>query len=728
MVGAWRGETGVCNALNVLVSAGLKMKIGIITIQKCNNYGADLQAYALGAKLRSMGHDAENIDYLFYKHPRHQGGKLEKPVLSISLKNRVKESLFPIIATLKSFRSRCVTRERRKRFDEWFNVNVKVGREYRSVKSLYDDSPEYDVYMVGSDQVWNPRLYSNIRPYFLDFVPKCAKCVSYASSFGVGELSGPVFYKYKQWLKKFSHVGLREESGMRIVKAMSLDAEIAHVLDPTLLLDAKEWAAVAVEPAEKPAQKYLLLYDLIASEETVALARRWARQNEWNVVRIGDCGYGPGEFIWLFAHAEAVVTNSFHGTIFSILHHKPFYSVIPNGMGNAGRIESLLAKLGLSDRMVDASICCKYELSGLVDWGQVDLRLEAARGESLDFLRRAIMGEVREVPHGLPLRCFMAQNRSNKQRATSTSGGIFRILAEHIISRGGIVYGAAFDDDFRYVRHVSAETIKDIAPLMKSKYVWSDPSKAYKDALRKLKSGREVLFTGTPCQIAAIKAMAKGYDGKLLTVDFVCHGTPRADMFASYMKELEECFGGKCITYDFRDKRMGWNFPRVNAEFTRGGVYSKIIRNDPWYIGFCLNATLREGCFACPYTTLERVADFTIADCWRIAASHPEWDDNKGTSLVMANTNKSFSMWREIASTGKIAYGEYDIDLAQMRNESLMQRARKPMVYDEVQETFEETGSFGRAATFFMTRKFVWKAKVIFWTKKLGWFYFKHRQ
>ena len=77
------------------------MKIGIITIQKCNNYGADLQAYALGAKLRSMGYDAENIDYLFYKHPRHQGGKLERPTLPISLKNRIKEILSPIIATLK---------------------------------------------------------------------------------------------------------------------------------------------------------------------------------------------------------------------------------------------------------------------------------------------------------------------------------------------------------------------------------------------------------------------------------------------------------------------------------------------------------------------------------------------------------------------------------------------------------------------------------------------------
>lgn len=546
-------------------------RIGIITIQKCNNYGADLQAYALGAKLRSLGYDAENIDYLFYKNPRHLGGRADKPVLPISLVNRIKEKLFPAVSFLRGFKC-CRQRVARiSRFDSWFRANVKVGQEYRSVKSLYDNPPQYDIYMVGSDQVWNPRLYSNIKPYFLDFAPKGARCVSYASSFGVSELSGIAFYRYKQWLRRFSHIGLREKSGADIVNAMALDAEVAHVLDPTLLLNSQEWLEVSIEPNEKPVGKYILLYDLIASQETVAFTCRWARQNGWNVIRIGDGAYGPGEFLWLFANAEAVVTNSFHGTVFSILNHRPFFTVIPRGMSNAGRIESLIAKLGLSGRVVHASACDKQSLSGVLDWVGIDSKLNALRKESIDFLERAISGEAHKTVHRLPLRCYAAQNRSDEQRATSTSGGIFRILAEYVISRGGIVFGAAFDKDFRHVRHISADAIEAIDPLMKSKYVWSDPAKAYKDAVRELKAGREVLFAGTPCQIAAIKKLAKDCDSRLLTVDIVCHGTPRADMFASYIEELEGRFGGKCVSYDFRDKRMGWNFPRVNAEFAGGG-------------------------------------------------------------------------------------------------------------------------------------------------------------
>ena len=704
------------------------MKIGIITIQKCGNYGADLQAYALGAKLRLMGYDAENIDYLFYKNKRHQGGRMESPVLPISAKNRIKEFLMPAVSRMRGLRNRRKTIERASRFDAWFKANVRVGREYRSVKSLYDDPPRYDVYMVGSDQVWNPRMYSNIKPYFLDFAPQGARCASYASSFGVGELSGPVFYKYKKWLGKFSHVGLREGVAADIVNAMALGAEVRHVLDPTLLLEAEEWEKVSASPDGELPEKYLLLYDLVASQETVSLAKRWAGRNGWRIVRVGDGPYGPGEFVWLFAHAEAVVTNSFHGTAFSVINRRPFYSVIPRGMANSSRIESLLKGLGLSGRMKSAAECGSCECDAAIDYEEAGRRLNRLREESVAFLKEAVEGGSAGVRRKLPLGCYAAWSRDDAQRALSTSGGIFRVLAERTVSRGGVVFGAAFDDDFRHVRHVAAESASELTPLMKSKYVWSDPSRAYKDAVAALKSGREVLFAGTPCQIAAVRKLAQGVEGRLVTVDLVCHGTPRADMFASYMAELESRFGGRCTGYDFRDKRMGWNFPRVRAGFSNGGRYDVLFGNDPWFLGFGLNATLREGCFECPYASLERVADFTIADCWRVAASNPEWDDNKGTSCVLVNSEEAMDIWNEIKASGRIRYGEYDLDLAQMRNKPLMQRARKPGMYEEVQRMFDETGSFSAAARCFMSRKLVWRAKLVFWTKKLGWFYFRKRQ
>ena len=705
-------------------------RIGIITIQKCDNFGADLQAYALGAKLRGLGYDAENIDYLFYKHPRHsKSGGMEKPVLPISLVNKIKEKLFPVLQVIKGKRNSGAIRERHQRFDEWFRQNVKVGREYRSVKSLCEDPPKYDVYMVGSDQVWNPRMYSNIRPYFLDFAPKGAKCVSYASSFGVSELAGGVFFKYKQWLKRFAYIGLREKKGEEIVRAMALGVEVKHVVDPTLLLTAEEWGRVANRKVKVPTDDgYVLLYDLIDSEETVGLARKLAAVHGWKVVRIGDGAYGPGEFLGLFDKASAVVTNSFHGTVFSILNQKLFYTVIPRTMTNVSRIESLVDSVGLRSRMFRYDAIGGIDDFAAIDWVEVGTRLEALRKESVDFLVRSIEDSPRMIEHNLPLGCYAAWNKDEVVRANSTSGGMFRVIAERTIERGGVVFGAVFSADFHRVAHQAAETIEALDPLMKSKYVWSDPTLACLQTCAFLQDGREVLFAGTPCQIAAIKNLVKGKDEKLITVDIVCHGTPRPEIFEVYAEELERRCGGRITNYEFRNKDAGWNFPRVNCEFSTGGRYNMILRNDPYYLGFGLNVSLRSGCFSCPFVGLERVSDFTIADCWRVATSHPEWDDNKGTSLVLVNTRKAMGIWDEILKDGKIAGGLYDLDLAQMRNMPLQQRARKPKQYEEFNRVFDETHSFEKAAKSFLSWKLTFRASLTYWVKKMGWFYFRRHR
>lgn len=709
------------------------MRVGIITIQKCDNFGADLQAYALGAKLRSMGYDAENIDYLFYKHPRHLGGRGERPVLPISIKNKIKEFLFPIVTRLKSLKNRVSRAERHRRFASWFETNVKCGKEYRSVKSLYDDPPVYDVYMVGSDQVWNPRLYSNIKPYFLDFAPQEARCVSYASSFGVSELSGPVFYKYKQWLKKFSHIGLREKKGAEIVDAMALNAEVAHVLDPTLLLTANDWEKVAIRPKDAPTDKYLLLYDLIASQETVELARRWAAQEGWQVVRIGDGAYGPGEFAWLFAHAQGIVTNSFHGTAFAILNHKPFYSVVPRGMTNASRIESLLNMLSLQHRLVQATDAVKISMNGELDWRAIDERLNDARDTSVGFLRRSVEGDPNlisraDVKFSLPQASYAVWHADKKVRANSTSGGAFSVLASEVLSKGGIVYGAAWSDDFKSVRHIGVTSLAELSALRQSKYVESDAGGAIKDAKVALSEGRDVLFCGTPCQCAAMRAAAKGIDEKLVLVDFVCHGTPLADVWKSYAEGLEKKYNSKLVRYEFRNKDKGWNFQNIVYEFGNGIKKRVIPWLDPYFHGFSINAFLRDGCYKCPFAQLKRISDFTIADCWRVAASNPEYDDNKGTSLVLVNTDRAKTLLKKLLSDNVFVGGEYDIDLAQSRNIALMHPAAKPGCREIFMNIFKETGSFDAATRCYLSWKKNMKYTLVYWVKRVGWFYFKHHQ
>lgn len=705
-------------------------RIGIITFQKLGNIGADLQAYALAAKLRHMGYAAENIDYLYYKHPRHVGGTMERATIPVSLKNRLKVALFPIVAALRRPESAKKKRLRKRRFDAWFDKNVRVGQEYRSVKSLYDNPPRYDVYMAGSDQIWNPRICSNIAPYFLEFAPKGAKCVSYASSFGVSELSGPVFYQYKQWLKRFSHIGLREVSGERIVKAMALGAEVAHVLDPTMLLTAEDWSKVAIEPDEKPQGKYLLLYDLIASPETVELAKRWAKQSGWQVLRIGDGAYGPGEFVWLFSHAEAVVSNSFHGTVFSILHQKPFYSVILKGMTNAGRAESLLQRLSLSQRLVYASACASLNVDPLIDYASVEVQIEQMRGGSISFLRASIDdgGDSGAEAEGCPRSCYAVWQSDSNIRAASTSGGVFSALAQDILSRGGVIYGATWDDDFKHVRHRGIKNEADLQLLRQSKYVYSDASDAIKEAKEMLSHDREVLFSGTPCQCAAMRAAAKGFDARLLTIDFVCHGTPKAEVWASYAGELEKQHGSQLVRYEFRNKDKGWNFQNVVYSFANGCRRRVLPWLDPFFHGFSINAFLREGCYKCPFAQLKRISDFTIGDCWRVAASNPEYDDNKGTSLVFVNTDKAAAIWRRIQELKILQGGAYDLDLAQCRNMALMHPPTRPECHDDFILRFKATGSFAKAAKCYLSWKKSVKYAIAYWGKRIGWFYFKYHQ
>lgn len=701
-------------------------RIGIITIQKCDNFGADLQAYALGAKLRSMGYDAENIDYLFYKHPRHKGGKGEKPIFRLSALNRIKEFLFPILSWLKNLSCRNIVKARHARFRAWTNTHLRCGQEYRSVAALYANPPTYDIYMVGSDQVWNPRMGSNILPYFLDFVSMGARCVSYAASLGVSSLTPVVYARYLKLLSRFSFIGLRERAAERIIGAMGLSAEVKTVLDPTLLLSAYEWSQVSEKPADFGEEPYLLLYDLIPSQETVTLAEGWANDLGVNLVRIGDGAYGPGEFVWLFAHATAVVTNSFHGTAFSIIHGKPFYSVVPRGMTNASRIENVLNMLGLQDRLVQASVCASVDLQAKIDWTATNERFTSAREESIRFLIRSIEGDVTEAKASRPLACYALWNKDCSVRAVSTSGGVFSALARCVIQRGGVVFGAAFDADFHHVRHRAARTEEELAPLLMSKYVYSDATAAMREAKELLMAGKWVFFTGTPCQVAAMRSLAKDSADRLVLCDIVCHGTPRPEIFEAYVKDLEQRYGSTLTRYEFRNKDKGWNFPNIVYAFGNGVSKRVIPWLDPYFHGYSINAFLRETCYACAYTSLQRPGDVTIGDCWRVATSHPQYDDGKGVSLVLANTEKGLDLVREILGVSE--GGVYDIELARLRNMPLFQPALKPACYTAFNSKFKETCSFAASASCYVSARASVRRFVMYWIKRIGWSYFKHHQ
>lgn len=377
-------------------------KIGIITILKTNNYGAELQAYATQAILSKLGYNAEIIDYLFYKNPGHITTKASKPTFNHGLKKRLSETLYPIIAKLKAKSNTRGNSSREKRFDSFHAQNTSMSQTYCKMEELYASGRDYDVYMVGSDQVWNPGIYSSLLPYMLTFAPKGRKRVAYASSFGVSMIPDEFKWFYNKYLPKFSSIGVREKNAVEMVKELS-GKDATWVLDPTLLLNAEEWARVG-KPSCTNAGNYILLYELTPCPYILELAKYFRKKKGMQIVRIcknaavedKDCRIlniidaGPAEFINLFANAGMVITNSFHGTAFSINFGKEFYTITPARKHNNSRQRSILELFNLHDRLIAENTPIEQLSTKEIDHKAVARILDEEREKSIKFLIDAI--------------------------------------------------------------------------------------------------------------------------------------------------------------------------------------------------------------------------------------------------------------------------------------------------------------------------------------------------
>lgn len=376
-------------------------KVGIITFVNAGNYGAELQAFASQFILNKMGYEAEIINYVFYKNSRHIKTKLSKPQFNFNLKQKLAEFLLPRIQKLKAIINKKQSNIRKSRFEEFHRINTKFSKEYRTIDELYLNPPQYDIYISGSDQIWNPDIFSNIEPYFLTFAPKVAKKISYASSFGKNELSPNVSNKYSTWLKEYYAISTRENIGVKIINDLNLNAEC--VLDPTLLLDMEEWQKVEVEQKNIP-QNYLLIYELISSPYLNTVAKEIAKNKNLKIVRIckdvfvkekdknviNIINAGPAQFIYLFSHADYIVTNSFHGTAFSINFNKNFNVVIPPGRSNSNRQRNILTLTNLEDRLIEEGSNISEINSSDIDYKTAMCILDKEREKSILFLKSNI--------------------------------------------------------------------------------------------------------------------------------------------------------------------------------------------------------------------------------------------------------------------------------------------------------------------------------------------------
>lgn len=376
--------------------------VGIITILKVNNYGAELQAFALQRKLQLMGYDSEIIDYLFYKNKRHKREKISMPFYFYPLKMRIKEIILPFYEKMKLIGCYRENKKREKRFED-FHRNTKFSlKTYESYSELYNTPPQYDVYCVGSDQVWNPGCYTNLSPYFLSFASQDAKKISYASSFGVSELPKSSKKMYAELLKKMSYISVREDAGVSIVREL-INKEAELVADPTMLLTKEEWEDVEKEYENIP-RRYVFIYELHPIEYIKIIAKKVAKELNVPIVRIcksvksidekdgiiNIVDAGPAEFLSLVHNALCVVTNSFHGTVFSIIYNRSFYCVVSDKIKNNSRQISILNQCGLLDRLIyDRSDLLEFKFLE-IDYGVPNERLESFRNSSVNYLKKAV--------------------------------------------------------------------------------------------------------------------------------------------------------------------------------------------------------------------------------------------------------------------------------------------------------------------------------------------------
>ena len=385
-----------------------KQKIGIITILKCYNYGAELQAMALANFLQEQGYNVQIIDYLFYKNLRHiysdtdysiegfDRVKRLKNILKFRLANAILEYVIPIFSRNQ--------RNRHKRFQRFHQDYTPMSKEYRSMDELYCEELGYDTYIVGSDCVWCYYTEASIEPYFLTFAPQNKNRISYASSFGVSAIPEQLKPKYKELLNNIKTISVREGQGINLVREIT-GREAKLVLDPTLLMDKVSWRPFLNYNLCIPVQQYVLVYQLYPSQQLISIAQKMAnalripvwclckraiKNPSYNGVKnIQDAG--PSEFMSYIKNAKCVVTDSFHGTAFSVNFNVDFYTVLSNQRKDNSRMESFLDMLNLQSRIVWLENNSNINYTP-IDFTHANKILEEERVKSVEYLINAIEG------------------------------------------------------------------------------------------------------------------------------------------------------------------------------------------------------------------------------------------------------------------------------------------------------------------------------------------------
>lgn len=362
-------------------------RVGLLTMHRVVNFGSVLQAYATQVAIEKLGYSCELINYR-YPNEIHHGDPVSIPI--------------KIARWLMQIRYGFPGSKQQKAFARFRNRYLHQSHDYPTRESLYESVPDYDTYVVGSDQTWNIRHIGNDDTFLLPFVPQNKRLISYASSAARKELPEQYVDTFRKNLSRFSAISVRERHTQELVRNL-IGRDVPVMLDPTLLLDINDWKKIADTSKIRINKPFILIYILKYSfspypaatnvirkvhekYQMPVVAIRYSAREKLGIKNVIDLheGIGPEDFVWLFMNASFVVTTSFHGTVFALNFRKPLYSIYDSQLED-DRIYSILHLLG-------AELCGVDIRDGKVnedmpDYDKISANLNVEREKSWKYLK-----------------------------------------------------------------------------------------------------------------------------------------------------------------------------------------------------------------------------------------------------------------------------------------------------------------------------------------------------
>ncbi len=631
------------------------MKAGILTFHDADNYGAVLQAYALTEWLKLNGVDAEIVDY--------RSSVFDKYKVFRTNKYRTAPYLLGVDIL------KCVGKSKRSRNFKAFRERfLPVSAEmYSTPRDFEGIINKYDYFICGSDQIWNPLITKSIDPvYFLYFIDDPQKKIAYAPSVALDRLTEFQLETMAGYMSSFGALSMREQGSIDLLQPYC-EKEIVRVCDPVFLPDRSCYNRICSPQSGK--ENFIFLYVVGRAAKfnnVITYAEKKAKEKNLTLYYLIDgdksfrhiqgknvFGCEPGEFLSLVKNATYIVSNSFHATAFSIIFMKQFITFLKDSTGS--RMVNLLRSFHLEDRIFHDSekgdiLACE------IDYRDMDDKLQSYRKGSADYLLRAlhnrqdIEGETQADEQQLLRRhayqelhsfvenrrhVYLARHTDSHVVRKSRSGGVFTAFSDVFFRDSGVVYGCRMENNSTAI-HQRAISPEERDSFRGSKYIQSDMRDCFRQVREDLRSGRSVLFTGTPCSVAGLYSFLKKEDvSHLFTIDIICHGVPSQKIWSDYLTWMQNKHGREITAVNFRDKKFGWK-----AHFETVTIGEKEYSTSVFKRLFYSEAYLRPSCYNCRFANLKRKGDITIGDAWGVEKTDSRLNDDKGCSIVLVNSDK----------------------------------------------------------------------------------------